>query len=79
MADKNLYCSSLLVKIGDITNLKTKYEDKLDQASDDFEFRRDMEIYKDISNTNILYIETIVWDTKILYHHFLDKTITKYF
>jgi hypothetical protein len=84
MSDNNLFCSSLLVKIGDLTNLKTKYEDKLDQASDDFEYRRDMEIYKDISSDlkykHTLYRNRCVGLILVIWFFiFLDTFIKKFF
>lgn len=71
MSDNILYCSSLLNQIGDLTLLKIKYEDKLDQLSDDFEYRRDMEIYKDISS-NLKYKNTLYRNDCMGYKTFLS-------
>ncbi len=64
-------CSSLLNQIGDLTLLKIKYEDKFDQISDDFEYRRDMEFYKDISS-NLKYKHTLYRNECMGYKSFLS-------
>ena len=58
MTKQSSYCISLSTKINDLSILKTKYEEKLDQASDDFEYRRDIELYKDIKS-NLKYKHTL--------------------
>jgi len=50
MSDKDLYCSKLWSKISDATMLKMKYKQDLETSKNDFDFKRDYEIYRDIKS-----------------------------
>lgn len=59
--EKGLYCVSLLNKINDLTLLKIKLDERLEQTEDDIVVLRDTQIYKDVSSDlkykHVLYMK----------------------
>ena len=50
MSEKDLYCQQLSSRISELTILRGKYQENLETALDDFDFKRDYEYYKDIQS-----------------------------
>ena len=51
MMDKNqLYCNRISERITHLTNMKVHMEQRLEEASDEFEFRRDYDFYKELKS-----------------------------
>ena len=55
MSEKDLYCQQLSSRISELTILRGKYQENLETALDDFDFKRDYEYYKDIQMLNMDY------------------------
>ncbi len=72
--EKLIYCSKLREKLDKLTLLSIKYEEKAIESLNDDEFKKNYNIYQDITS-NLKYKEDLYINKCSKYHIYLSKLL----